>query len=216
MVCNSGVGLTPKVEGRLLHLSPGGLYNGLILLVDDETRSYWDHITGEAVDGAMTGARMERWPIEVTTVRAALAQAPAAAFARSEPPTFDTGRVLTKIWSKRMAKSAVFPVGFKRTMSAADARRPEMETGVGVVVGQRARYYPMDEVRRGITDRLEGRRIRLELCQTAGMPVARWEDEPTSSDEERPPFQLLTRWYGFSRTYPSCEIYGEGGEGDAS
>jgi hypothetical protein len=119
--------------------------------------------------------------------------------------------VLTKIWSTRMAKSAIFPAGFKRTMSAADTRRPEMETGLGVVVGERARYYPMEQVRQGITDELEGRRIRLELCQTAGMPVARWDGEEPPTDEERP-FQLLTRWYGFSRTYPSCEVYGEGSE----
>ena len=33
------------------------------------------------------------------------------------------------------------------------------------------------------------------------VPAAIWEDESR-------PFQLFTRWYGFSYTYPGCDIWG--------
>lgn len=211
MVCNTGVGLTPKVEGRLLHLSPGGLYNGLILLVDDETRSYWDHITGEAVEGPLEGARMARWPVDVTTVEAALASDPELCLARSRPRVLSGERLMTKAWSKRVAKSVIFPPGFKRTMSPPDRRRPEMEVGLGVVIGETARFYPLEEVRRGVTDTVAGRLLELEVCETARLPIARWADQATGTETGvKRPFQLLTRWYGFSRTYPRCEVYGEG------
>jgi hypothetical protein len=36
--------MVPIIDGKLYHFGPRGLYNGLILLGDDETRSYWDHI----------------------------------------------------------------------------------------------------------------------------------------------------------------------------
>jgi len=55
VVCNTGVGLTPQIGEQVHHFSAGGLYNGLVLLIDDETRTYWDHITGEAVHGPLSG-----------------------------------------------------------------------------------------------------------------------------------------------------------------
>ena len=41
-MCNTGVGLTPIVDGTLHHFSAGGLCDGLVLLIDDETRTYWE------------------------------------------------------------------------------------------------------------------------------------------------------------------------------
>ena len=51
----------------------GGMVNGLALLWDYETGSYWDHVTGEALHGPLKGERLKVWGIEVTTVAAALA-----------------------------------------------------------------------------------------------------------------------------------------------
>ena len=82
MVCNSGVGLTPVVAGKARHFSAGGLYNGLVLLIDDETRTYWDHMTGEAVHGELKGAKLDNWSIEMTNVETALKRSVAAALLR--------------------------------------------------------------------------------------------------------------------------------------
>ncbi|MEX2355925.1 MAG: DUF3179 domain-containing (seleno)protein, partial [Thermaerobacterales bacterium] len=60
--------MVPLIDGRVHHFGPRGLYNGLILLGDDETGSYWDHITGECVYGPLKATQMEMLPVEHTTV----------------------------------------------------------------------------------------------------------------------------------------------------
>ena len=87
-MCHSGVGLTPLIEGKEHHFSAGGLYNGLVLLIDDETRTYWDHITGAAVHGPLRGARMDAWSITLTTVAGALEQDPQMTLSRQPVSAF--------------------------------------------------------------------------------------------------------------------------------
>ncbi|MFQ5876397.1 MAG: DUF3179 domain-containing (seleno)protein [Acidobacteriota bacterium] len=222
MICHSGVGLTPVVEGRLHHFSAGGLHNGLILLIDDETRTYWDHITGEAVRGPLRGRRLESWAVRMTTAGAALAGDPDLAISRS-------GRGLLARWLGGLARWQVrgrglMPFFFHRTMEPKDRRRPTMDQGLGVVVGTRARYYPLEALRAGaragtgapagLADDWSGRRLRLFIDPADRIPAAEWEDGGR-------PFQIFTRWYGFSFTYPGCEIYrgpggGPGGAGSGT
>ncbi len=58
------------------HFSAGGLYNGLVLLIDDESKTYWDHITGEAVHGPLTGTQLDQWGIQLSTASALKRQEP--------------------------------------------------------------------------------------------------------------------------------------------
>ncbi len=51
--------MTPIVEGKVHHFADWGLYDGLFLMGDAETGSYWDHITGECVHGALKGSQLE-------------------------------------------------------------------------------------------------------------------------------------------------------------
>src|SRR6185436_546369 len=82
VVCDVAMAVTPVVDGVLLHLSAGGLSNGVMLARDDETGTYWD-ITGEAVAGPLAGKQLSTWPIERTNVRAALVEEPAMPLARA-------------------------------------------------------------------------------------------------------------------------------------
>ena len=56
------------------------------------------------------------------------------------------------------------------------------------------------ELINGIEDELDGQRLRIEIGEVDAVPFA------ARSDGSRP-VQLFTRWYGFSLTYPGCEIY---------
>ena len=58
MPCNSGVSLVPLVDGKRERFAVRGLYNGLALLADATTNSYWDHITGACVHGPRQGAQL--------------------------------------------------------------------------------------------------------------------------------------------------------------
>lgn len=42
--CNTGVGKTPIVRDERLYFDASGLYDGLVLLGDTKTRSYWHQI----------------------------------------------------------------------------------------------------------------------------------------------------------------------------
>jgi Protein of unknown function (DUF3179) len=201
MVCHSGVGLTPVVDGEVHHLSTGGLYNGLVLLIDDETRSYWDHTRGDAVHGPLAGTQLEVWPIQVTTVAAELSAHPETDYARSKPGLL--GRAIGSFTSRTrggLLGQGLIPPGFRRTMGDADERRAALEHGVGVIVDGRARYYPMAVAREGLVDEWDGRALRIEVGEQ-GVPAATWSDDGSL------PMQVFTRWYGFSFTYPGCEIF---------
>lgn len=198
-MCNSGVGLTPRIDGKIHHFSAGGLYNGLVLLIDDETRTYWDHITGEAVHGPLRGARMDVWGLEMTNVKAASATYPKLLLYQSRPNLI--GRLMG--WARRLGIfQDKLPPGFRATMGEPDSRLPEMRIGLGVIAGDVRRFYPRDSIKNGIDDELNGRSLRIRIGQDDGIPVAMWGDGSR-------PLQLFTRWYGFSYTFPGCQIYGD-------
>lgn len=188
------------MDERPLNLSAGGLYNGLVILIDDETRTYWDHISGEALHGELAGTRLRRFPIRHTTAKAALARYPALEVILSEPGIL--GTIYGRFLSRRMVGTkGFFPPGFRGTMGALDDRLPERTQGLGVIVGESACFYPSDRLIRPVAVELGDRRLRVGLGLDDEVPTA----EPIDGKER--PFQLYTRWYGFSFTFPGCEIF---------
>jgi hypothetical protein len=147
------------------------------------------------------GRRLETWPLTVTTVGAALAAMPRLVLLRSRPHWKQ--RLFGWMTRRSVRGEGWLPPFFRSTMSDMDSRRPPLEHGLGVVVEGRARYYPLTAARQGLQDSWAGRDPRVTVSPQDGVPQARWEDTG-----ERP-FQLFTRWYGFSFTYPGCEIHGE-------
>ena len=89
MVCNTGVGLAPTVNGEIHHFDARGLYNGLTLLWDRESDSWWNHITGYAVYGPLMGHRLQVSNVLHSTVAQTLDNFPNAVIAISgtAPPT---------------------------------------------------------------------------------------------------------------------------------
>jgi hypothetical protein len=196
VVCNSGVGLTPRVDGKVLHLSAGGLYDGLVLLLDKETKTYWNHITGEAVHGPMAGKRLEMWGIEITTVRDTQERYPGLLLLRSKLGL--GGRIMS--FMARNVMKGMFPPRFRGTMGLADTRLEEMTMGLGVITHTTKRFYPLEHVREGVEDTIDGRMVRISVDKGTGVPSAVGHDGIK-------PIQLFTRWYGFSYTYPHCDIF---------
>ena len=176
--------------------------NGLVLLSDDETRSYWDHITGECVHGELRGAKFENWGVEVTTVEAALKRDAQIELSISKPPLL--ARLALPLMKRVVRGKGFMPPFFHATMQEKDRRRPRQESGLGVVVGARARFYPRGSVAGGVTDDWAGRPLRVWIDDVDGIPKAEWASGAESGER---PFQLFTRWYGFSFTYPGCEIF---------
>ncbi len=182
------------------HFSVGGLCNGLAVLLDDETKSYWDHVTGEAALGPLQGRCLEVWSIALTTVAAALESSPELRVHRSRPRSL-IAIFMRRVFSRRLLRNGFIPPPFRLTMGKVDGRLPKLAQGLGVVIDDEARFYRSEVIGDGgIVDEWDGRRLRILNGDLDGIPRAQWEDSTE-------PFQLLTRWYGFSFTFPDCSIW---------
>lgn len=214
-----------------------GLYNGLFLLGDRETGSYWDHVTGECLHGPLKGSRLAVHPLLHTTVAQALKAHPDLEVAISRLSWI---RRLTTVFMELMRRSerGVFPPGFKRTMSEEDTRRPAMEIGLGVWTDKTQRFYPIASLRKrsgALIDKLDGRALLVYIDIVSGIPAAfytsatrcEWQDQRLrletgeifhqsvlrgsrgQAQSLNRPIQMFTRWYGFAYTFPGCDIFAE-------
>ncbi len=190
----------PIIDGKVHHFSAGGLYNGLSLLIDDETHTYWDHITGEAVHGPLHGQQLDNWPITHTNVGEALANDLDISVNVSSHRSLLSKILSWALW-RRGKKQGFLPPHFQSTMTEPDERLSKLELGLGVVDQGRAVYYPLADLTAGIDDEWVAGTLNISRGDLGGSPVAIWKNSG-----ERP-FQLLSRWYGFAYTYPGCEIY---------
>ncbi len=188
-----------------------GVANGLAVMRDEETKSLWDHTTGECFDGPLAGERLEFWYAGLTTVAAELARNSETILLKSNHRSllktfmkwahtdFSGGKSLIN------RKNSKIPPTFRFSMSRAiDPRLPKDEQGLGLIgENDSGKFYPLRLLSKAqmLTDVWHGRTVHIERGEIDGVPFARW------ADGGEPPMQLLTRWYGFSFTYPNCEIY---------
>ncbi len=108
-----------------------------------------------------------------------------------------------KLYPRFLYGSIWLPPPFYLSMSRPiDARLGSLTQGLGVVAGRTAKYYPMSSIpEEGLEDPWNGRILRITRGAIDGVPQAAWKD----TDQQ--PMQLLSRWYGFSFTFPDCEVY---------
>ncbi len=142
--------------------------------------------------------------MRMTTVAAALAESPDITVTASTYRSLQ--RKLAQALYPNFIHGKVWLPGFAyASMSApVDARLDRLTQGLGVVAGRGARFYPMRSIpAQGIDDDWDGRALHVSRRPIDGVPFARWAD---TGDE---PMQLLTRWYGFSFTYPGCDVFGK-------
>jgi len=190
------------VNGNVHHFGAVGFSNGLAVLADRETRSHWDHITGEAFAGPLTGTRLAVWSIQMTTVAAAQAEHSSLEVSTSGFRSFKK-RLAQWLYPRFIHGRVLFPWFFYASLSEPiDPRLDKLTQGLGVIAGGQAKFYPLDSIAEGgINDAWQGRTLHINCGALDGVPHAVW------LDTNKEPMQLLTRWYGFSYTYPNCGVY---------
>jgi hypothetical protein len=235
-ICNGGAAFSPEVDGRVLHFSASGIYDAMILLADDETTSYWDHLIGLCYHGEMAGKRMRRLSnLLHTSAEKVLSTYPEARIAlsnltpeqQSEAEEDDAWRQeIQPEWSARMMS----------TLAGEDTRLPRLEMGLGVWNDHDRQYYPIRHLNtadNAIIDRLGDRRILVYVDPATHTPDAFFTDATrvethrniiqlnngdtirgggvfTKEGEIRlveRPLQLFSRWYAFAVRFPGCHIY---------
>ncbi len=230
--------MAPRIEGEVHSFAEHGLYDGLFLMQDEESGTFWDHMTGEAVYGPLVGHTLEISNLLQTTVAQVLAEDPDAKIALSERAIRrDSDMKLDGLLSRIGGRLNRF---FQETVSEEDDRLPTMDLGLGIWDGEKSRYYSYQTViahDKALIDSFEGRRVLVYLDPTAyalaGLYVdadgAEWDgdvlrlsngsyvekgvlrDEDGAKADVKRPLQVFTRWYGFSLTFPGTQIYGDGG-----
>lgn len=224
--------MTPIVDGEVHHFRSRGLYDGLSLLVDDETGSLWNHITGKAMYGPLEGESLPVSNLLHTNVEQALKAHPEIDVAISERPV----RGMARMMAPGSGRTRGLRPSFRATIVEEDTRRPTMELGLGIWAGSERRYYPMELVRDlggAIMDRLGDRTVIVYFEPESFTVAALYADASTATPtdegvdlggvgvlrdgvlydsagerlEFERPLQLFTRWYGFALTFPGTTIY---------
>lgn len=176
------MGMIPEANGRRLTFYTGGLFDGLVVMRDQETDSIWNHITGECMAGELAGARLALVPLLHTTARIALERYPGAHLAYSRQTLIQKVMAFFTESNRVYAGRFFFPF-FKKSLATLDTRRPSWELGLGVWVEGAdgivaARYYPVKMLRRlnrsgrGLIDELSGRKLLITLDAHSGVPGA--------------------------------------------
>jgi hypothetical protein len=246
VVCNSGTSLVPVVDGKLHHFNYVGIYDGLAVIQDKESKTLWNHVTGEAMYGPLVGRTLKHASnLLHMNVRQALAIDANMPIAVSDRQYFVGEKLFgtaagflggrgAERWAPGNADAQIVP-SFVPTLGREDARRPRMDIGLGVWAGSTRRYYPMDLLRQrggAFIDQLEGRSLLVYIDPETATPAAMFvrskaaamdgkdvrldngsivrmgvllTRDGTRQRAERPQ-QLFTRWYGFSLTFPGCEV----------
>ena len=219
------------MNGETHHFSVGGVYDGLFVMVDRETETIWNHVTGEALHGPLTGADLTTSNLLQMTVGQALAMDTEMRVAISERP-------YVKTRFSPDTPNPTIPDAFIPTLGTEDARRPRMDIGLGVWADGHSRYYPMETLRangNAFIDTFGGRQVLIYIQPESATPAAlfvdaasvAWSQEEVRLDTgvvvragvlvdqndrslpvERPQ-QMFTRWYGFALTFPGCEVHAE-------
>jgi hypothetical protein len=162
---------------------------------DAETKTLWNHITGEAVYGPLAGRSIG--PLSNLlhmTVSQALRMDRATRVAISDQAYVAGGRRLGTasrgaavggrggggrggggLRARLDNPDATMADRFAATLGTEDPRRPRMDLGLGVWTGKTTRYYPVAAIRaRGevLVDRIDGRNVLVYIERESGMPAA--------------------------------------------
>lgn len=154
-----------------------GLYNGVFTMVDDETGSVWSHLDGRAIAGPLRGAELRLLPLQTTTWGAWLDEHPTS----TTPDLAATGLAWLLGYEQRTGRPFRDSVRigdpglgdtFRSTLPDTDARLPENELVIGVIVGDTARAFPLVAAQPGkpVEDVVAGVPIVL-LEDMSGTPV---------------------------------------------
>jgi len=232
--CNTGMVFDPVVDGQILHFRRRGSYDGLLLIWDEETDSYWQHITGYCLHGKSQGKQL---PMIALTrhMNAGEAAARTGETRLFVSPITEEQAKLSRTMEKMRSNPDRVGEYIGSTLGQEDTRRPRFELGLGVWTGQNSIFFPLtilhvqDNV---LLTELNGRPLLIYHAPDAIAPVAAyvsakrgyWEGDVlrldggafiqhdlyhTADGQVKAlecPKQLLMRWYGFALTFPGCEV----------
>lgn len=234
--CNAGMVFDPTLNGETLRFHRRGSYNGMLLIWDDITNTYWNHITGEGLHGDKAGETLNRMMVtRQMKADEALARHPNALVLIKPPETEDEATFST-LMQKMQKKPARFADTAVDVLVYEDTRLPRYDLGLGIWDDDKSVFFPVTSIYAqdniAVTS-FQGRKVLIYQSPDAISPIAVYLDDVQSGywqgdtlylnnggriqDDQytapdgttqllERPMQLLMRWYGFALTFPGCEI----------
>ncbi len=176
VICHSGTILSPVVNHEILHFEIAGTYNGMLLMKDRETQSYWDHITGICLSGVHEGYQLDILQSHLMLpTKAVLELYPDCLFGREKMNVFQKLFTAFINWKAKINGKGFFPPGFRDSMLPIDNRLPEMEMGLGMYDGKSAKFYPLKTLKASgnyLVDEYNDRPILIYVSPATKIPDA--------------------------------------------
>jgi hypothetical protein len=174
VICSSGIAYDPRVDGQRLTFGFEGIWQGVAVLYDHQTRSLWLHLTGECFSGKLKGRFLKRLGTGRHTNWADWRRHHRGTDVIAEDPRY-VGQKGDRGYFTRhgcMSGSPYFPDYFLPTIQHQDTRLLWSNLVYGVVAGGRARAYPFRDLKRtpGVVEETVG-----------GVEATIWYDRRTRS-----------------------------------
>lgn len=180
-ICNSGMVMNPEVNGKLLHFYVAGVYNGMLLMADKETGTYWDHITGKGLLGKYENHQLEiLQPHQVLLTKEVIEQYPNCNYGIPKMNFFQKLFSNFQNWKANTSGKGFLPPGFRKSMPDIDSRLPEMEMGIGVWINKEAKFYPISVLKENgniIFDTISDQNLLLYISPITHIPDVLYVDE---------------------------------------
>ncbi|MBS1796937.1 MAG: DUF3179 domain-containing protein [Acidobacteria bacterium] len=147
------------VNGQTLKFHLAGINNQNFIMRDEETGSWWQQITGEAIQGKYRGQKLENVPMDEVTFAVFKRENPDGRVLRPDPKIAAENKYETADWEKEVAK---MPVRIDGKLD--DALEPRALV-VGIIAGGKAKAYPVSalEKQNPIIDTVGGKEIVVIL-----------------------------------------------------
>jgi hypothetical protein len=125
------------IDGRPLHFHLAGINNQNFIMRDEETGSWWQQVSGEAILGPLKGRRLTRVPMDEISFALWKREQPHGRVLRPDPSA--AKHYASADWEAGIAKLPV-------TSPIRDKRLDPRELVVGVVLNGHAKAYQMSDV----------------------------------------------------------------------
>jgi Protein of unknown function (DUF3179) len=143
------------VNGRQLHFHLAGINNQNFIMRDEETGSWWQQVTGEAIQGPLKGQRLRPVYHDELTFSLWKRERPQGRVLRPNEKIAQAGDYAPANWEERMAKVPV------ATSVAVDKSLNPRTLVSGIALNNASRAYPLDALLKQ----------KLILDEVGGVPI---------------------------------------------
>ena len=126
------------VDGRTLTFHLAGINNQNFIMQDDQTGTWWQQVSGEALLGPLKGRRLTLVPQDQLTFATWRAEAPRGRVLKPDDRIVRAGKYAPVDWERDMLRY--------RTPASADSQIPPRALVVGVALSGGAMAYPIERL----------------------------------------------------------------------